>query len=82
MYQPSQFKIDDVETMHALMRARPFATLVSAGQLGLCNPLADHYEGQSAQRCARVSLSARKSPVESMLRAIVGFRLEIARIEG
>jgi transcriptional regulator len=31
MYQPSQFKMEDLATM----RARPFATLVSAGVLGL-----------------------------------------------
>ena len=35
MYQPDLFRVDDVPQMHALMRARPFATLVSAGSLGL-----------------------------------------------
>ncbi len=35
MYQPDLFRVDDVAQMHALMRARPFATLVSAGSLGL-----------------------------------------------
>ena len=35
MYQPDHFRVDDVKQMHALMRARPFATLVSAGSLGL-----------------------------------------------
>jgi transcriptional regulator len=35
MYQPDLFRVDDVAQMHALMRARPFATLVSAGGLGL-----------------------------------------------
>jgi transcriptional regulator len=35
MYQPDQFRVEDVPQMHALMRARPFATLVSAGSLGL-----------------------------------------------
>ena len=35
MYQPDQFKVDDPAEMHALMRARPFATLISAGSLGL-----------------------------------------------
>jgi len=35
MYQPDHFRADDVAQMHALMRARPFATLVSAGSLGL-----------------------------------------------
>lgn len=35
MYQPNLFRVDDVAQMHALMRARPFAALVSAGELGL-----------------------------------------------
>jgi transcriptional regulator len=35
MYQPDHFRVEDVPQMHALMRARPFATLVSAGSLGL-----------------------------------------------
>jgi transcriptional regulator len=35
MYQPDLFRVDDRAQMHALMRARPFATLVSAGSLGL-----------------------------------------------
>jgi transcriptional regulator len=35
MYQPEHFKSEDIGQMHALMRARPFATLVSSGSLGL-----------------------------------------------
>ncbi|MGH6674177.1 MAG: FMN-binding negative transcriptional regulator [Xanthobacteraceae bacterium] len=35
MYQPDQFRVGDVKQMQTLMRARPFATLVSAGSLGL-----------------------------------------------
>lgn len=35
MYQPDHFRSDHVSQMHALMRSRPFATLVSAGSLGL-----------------------------------------------
>jgi transcriptional regulator len=35
MYQPDHFRTDDIAQMHALMRARPFATLVSAGASGL-----------------------------------------------
>jgi transcriptional regulator len=35
MYQPDHFRVEDAPQMHALMRARPFATLVSAGSLGL-----------------------------------------------
>ena len=35
MYQPDHFRVEDVPQMHALMRARPFATLVSAGSAGL-----------------------------------------------
>ena len=35
MYLPDLFRVDDVAQMHALMRARPFAALVSAGALGL-----------------------------------------------
>ena len=35
MYQPDHFRVEDVAEMHALMRARPFATLVSAGLAGL-----------------------------------------------
>jgi transcriptional regulator len=35
MYQPDHFLVDEVPQMHALMRARPFAALVSAGSMGL-----------------------------------------------
>jgi transcriptional regulator len=36
MFQPDQFRVDDIAEMHALMRARPFAALVSSsGALGL-----------------------------------------------
>jgi transcriptional regulator len=35
MYRPDHFRIDDLPRMHALMRARPFAALVSAGSAGL-----------------------------------------------
>src|ERR1044072_125541 len=35
MYQPEHFRVDDVAPMHALMRARPFAALISNGAAGL-----------------------------------------------
>jgi transcriptional regulator len=35
MYRPDLFRVDDVAQMHALMRARPFAALVSNGASGL-----------------------------------------------
>ena len=35
MYLPDHFRIEDVSQMHALMRAKPFATLVSGGSAGL-----------------------------------------------
>ncbi len=35
MYLPDHFRVEDVPEMHALMRARPFAALVSAGSAGL-----------------------------------------------
>lgn len=35
MYQPDHFRVEDLAQMHALMRARPFAALVSWGSLGL-----------------------------------------------
>ena len=35
MYRPEQFRVEDVGQMHALMRARPFAALVSNGSTGL-----------------------------------------------
>jgi hypothetical protein len=35
MYQPDHFRVEDLAQMHALMRARPFAALVSLGSLGL-----------------------------------------------
>jgi transcriptional regulator len=35
MYRPDLFRVDDVPQMHALMRARPFAALISAGPMGL-----------------------------------------------
>jgi transcriptional regulator len=35
MYQPDHFRVDDLPQIHALMRARPFAALVSGGSLGI-----------------------------------------------
>jgi transcriptional regulator len=35
MYLQDQFRVEDLPQMHALMRARPFAALVSAGSAGL-----------------------------------------------
>jgi transcriptional regulator len=35
MYLPDHFRVDDVPQIHALMRARPFAVLVSDGPAGL-----------------------------------------------
>jgi transcriptional regulator len=35
VYLPDHFRVDDVAQMHALMRARPFATLVSGGSARL-----------------------------------------------
>jgi transcriptional regulator len=35
MYRPDLFRVDDVPEMHALMRARPFAALISNGAAGL-----------------------------------------------
>jgi transcriptional regulator len=35
MYQPDHFRVEDAAQMHALMRARPLAALVSAGAAGL-----------------------------------------------
>ena len=35
MFQPDHFRVDDLPPMHALMRARPLAALVSAGAEGL-----------------------------------------------
>ena len=35
MYRPDHFRSDDIAEMHALMRARPLAALVSAGASGL-----------------------------------------------
>jgi transcriptional regulator len=35
MYQPDHFRVEDIPAMHALMRGRPFATLISAGPAGL-----------------------------------------------
>jgi transcriptional regulator len=35
MYQPDHFRVDELPQLHALMRARPFAGLVSGGTMGL-----------------------------------------------
>jgi transcriptional regulator len=35
VYQPEHFRVENTGQMHALMRARPFATLISAGSLGI-----------------------------------------------
>ena len=39
MYQPDHFRVADLPEMHALMRGRPFAVLISAGASGLYNAL-------------------------------------------
>jgi transcriptional regulator len=36
MYQPDAFRVDDLPQIHALMRIKPFAALVSGGSAGLC----------------------------------------------
>jgi transcriptional regulator len=35
MYRPDHFRIDDLPSIHALMRERPFAAFISAGPAGL-----------------------------------------------
>lgn len=35
MYRPDLFRVDDLPQLHGLMRARPFAALVSSGPAGL-----------------------------------------------
>jgi Putative FMN-binding domain len=35
MYQPDHHRVEDVAQMHALMRAKPFAALISCGSSGL-----------------------------------------------
>ncbi len=35
MYRPDHFVVDEIPQVHALMRARPLAALVSAGSMGL-----------------------------------------------
>lgn len=35
MYEPSHFKVEDRDALHAVMRAHPLATLVTAGETGL-----------------------------------------------
>src|SRR6185312_10245251 len=35
MFLPDHFRVEDIPEMHALMRGRPFATLISTGSLGL-----------------------------------------------
>ena len=35
MYLQDHFRVEDVPQMHALMRARPLAALISAGSAGL-----------------------------------------------
>ena len=35
MHRPDHFRVEDIAQMHALMRARPFAALVSSTSAGL-----------------------------------------------
>src|SRR5262245_26884559 len=35
MYQPDHFRVEELPQLHALMRARPFAALISGGDMGL-----------------------------------------------
>jgi transcriptional regulator len=35
MYTPDDFRVDDLPQIHALMRAKPFATLISGGSVGV-----------------------------------------------
>ena len=40
MYEPSHFKVEDREQLHAVIRAHPLATLITAGEGGLvANPV-------------------------------------------
>jgi hypothetical protein len=55
MYLPELFRVEDVPQMHALMRARPFAALVSAGSSGL---FASHLRQSSRTRDATASSNA------------------------
>ena len=46
MYVPDHHRIDDVGEMHALMRARSFAALISTGPLALIAPSADRAQDE------------------------------------
>jgi predicted FMN-binding regulatory protein PaiB len=35
MYTPDDFRVDGLPQIHALMRSKPFATLVSGGSAGV-----------------------------------------------
>ena len=55
MYLPNTFREDDLETLHAMIRAHPLATLITAGAGGL---LADRRLLVSARLARRSFLVA------------------------
>ena len=55
MYQPDHFRIEDAAQMHALMRAHPFAAIVTSGSSGLfathAPTVVKNNDGQSIIEC-------------------------------
>ncbi len=69
MYRPDLFRVDDLPRLHALMRARPLAALISAGADGLTrHPPADRAQGRRPVRHHRMPRRPRQSALEDARR--------------
>ena len=69
MYLPDHFRVEDIPEMHALMRARPFAALISAGPEGLyASHLPTVLKDGDSRGAHRVPSVARQSALEDSRR--------------
>ena len=51
MYQPPHFRVEDLETQHALIRAHPLALVITHGGAGLtANPVPVHLDSAASQK--------------------------------
>src|SRR3981189_667790 len=64
MYQPDHFRVDDLPPMHALMRGRPFAALVSAGAARLyATPLPPRVQNEGRGPVCGAGVGGRRRPL-------------------
>ena len=67
MYQPSAFKEERIETLHALIRSHPLATLITAGHGGLlANLVPFTLVGEGAKGTLRCHVARANDQVEAL----------------